>query len=117
MGGSSSPLQIVEQHVVHHHLVHPSLSQHPSAVPAIHQAPAATSFLQKDLPTSAAWIRPPSPKYRFGAGVPLTPVNGASEHIVHALLPGVAQEGGPAMMYGSNSPATYQDPHPPPGQP
>ena len=50
------------------------------------------------------WIRPPSPKYRFGAGVPLTPVNGASEHIVHALLPGVAQEGGPAMMYGSTLP-------------
>ena len=132
--GTASPVQVVEQHIVHHHAVpalpsvHHSLlsgdSAHYLPVPPLAEPGKSTRFLQvhqakhfKDLPPSAEWIRPPSPKYRFGAGVPLTPVNGASEHIVHALLPGVAQEGGPAMMYGSNSPATYQDPHPPPGQP
>jgi hypothetical protein len=129
--GSVSPIQIVEQHVVHHHTVpalpilhQPSFpgggAHYLSTPPITDEAAKKTSFLQlhRDLPPSAQWIRPPSPKYRFGAGIPLTPVNGAAEHMVHALLPGInTKEGGTAMMYGSNSPKTYEDPRPPPGQP
>jgi hypothetical protein len=124
--GAVSPIQVVEQHVVHHHAVPALHVMHHPLLPSVgaHYLPVLPGtrarFLQlrRDLPPSAEWIRPPSPKYRFGAGVPLTPVNGAAQHTVHALLPGVnMKEGETAMMYGSNSPKTYEDPRPPPGQP
>ena len=131
--GERSPVQIVEHHMVHHHDIHPTppaihygyssaASYLPSVLPAASVPPLSSSlntlFLQ-DLPESAQWIRPPSPKYRFGAGVPLTPHNGPAESTVHSLLPGVnPKEGSTAgLMYGTNSPKTYEDPHPPPPQP
>jgi hypothetical protein len=80
------------------------------------------SFLQeqnykKELPGDAKWIQPPDPKHRFGAGVPVAPLNDIRPAVGTAPFPGIAsnEKGRTAHMYGSNHPSKYEDPHPPPG--
>jgi len=70
---------------------------------------------QTALPASAQWIQPPDPKNNFGSGVPLTPSNDIRPGAGTAPFPGVNANQGTVMMYGSNDPSKYEDPHPPPG--
>lgn len=104
--------------------VAPIIAQVPSQTPYV-VAPGSTSagaFIEenRELP-KPAWIRSPDNKNRFGAGIPLTPVNNVLPGANHVPVPTLPQatedtKQGTATVFARSSPLTYKDPHPPPVQ-